>query len=360
MARRQSKPPIHPNERLAAPVTKELQAALNENIFDPLLEVLTGKPKMTNAKRLPRKRKPKSLEAGLQRGTVKYIEGRFTGEINAYMVRELKEMGAQKVGGAYFVNKARLPYDLMMQIESLSKVRALTYTSLMKVLERAADKAVDVIKAKSFLEYGQKLQDFIAKKIAKQVPGISIPDTEQNLLAKQAFIESAEYPIREKYDENLKKYSGHFAIEKTSDLRKMLTESFKNGGSRNDFYNIVREQLGVSERRAKFIAQQEMRLITQKTKAANYLGNGIKYYKWDATLDGKLRPAHRELHGKIFAYDEEPPLVAVTKSGVRRAHAGCDYNCRCVDKPLSVFESEKWEAQRLKDIKKIDDFWEEK
>lgn len=360
MARRQSKPPIHPNERLAAPVTKELQAALNENIFDPLLEVLTGEPKMTNAKRLPRKRKPKSLEAGLQRGTVKYIEGRFTGEINAYMVRELKEMGAQKVGSAYFVNKARLPYELMMQIERLSKVRAITYQSLAKVLADAGKKAVDAIKVKTFLEYGQKLQDFIAKKISKQVPGISIPDTKENLLAKQALIESAEYPIREKYDENLKKYTSSFALEKTTELRELLRKSFEAGGSRKDFLDIVREQLGVSERRAKFISQQELRLITQTSKAANYLGNGIKYYKWDATLDGKLRPAHRELHGKIFAYDEEPPIVAVTKSGVRRAHAGCDFNCRCVDKPLSVFEAKKWEAQRLKDRKKIDDFWEEK
>ena len=124
-----------------------------------------------------------------------------------------------------------------------------------------------------------------------------------------------------------------------------LKEAFEQGKSRQDFYDIISKHLGVSDSRCKFISKQEMRLITQKSKAANYLANGIKYYRWKSTRDDVTRKEHSKLHNKVFAYDRTGPIVYQGKSGTRHAHAGCDFNCRCVDQPLSVFENERWEKE---------------
>ncbi len=341
---RLSKPPIHPNERLAAPVTKELQNTFRDTMFRPLAELFNKDVKVLNAKGFKKKRAKTLIEA-LKSGKVKYQEGRFTGDIGARLIRELQNMGATKVGRAYFVPPGKMSSELRSTVESLAKAKAFLYEGMNKVLTEAAASTPAAIETLDFTAYGQKVQDIIYKKTKKQIQGISIPDKPETRAAKEAFIESSEYPIRETYNNQIKNSATKFSDEIVQRMRKELTKAFEDGASRQEMYDIVKHNLGVSDNRCKFISKQEMRLITQKTKSANYQANGIKYYRWRATLDNVTRPEHRAHDGKIYAYDREGPVVYDGKSGIRHAHAGCDFNCRCVDVPLSVFENDRWEKE---------------
>lgn len=53
---------------------------------------------------------------------------------------------------------------------------------------------------------------------------------------------------------------------------------------------------------------------------------GYKHYFWHTAEDEKVRPAHAENNGKIFAWDDPPPT----------GHPGEDYNCRCWVEPVDL------------------------
>lgn len=57
---------------------------------------------------------------------------------------------------------------------------------------------------------------------------------------------------------------------------------------------------------------------------------GIETYTWDTSNDSRVRPDHRRLNGKVFAWND-PPVVNL-KTG-RRAHPGGDFYCRCLALP---------------------------
>ena len=130
-------PPIHPNEKLAAPVTRELQNTFRATMFKPLAELFKEEIKFVNAKKRVAKKRIKTLVDALKSGKVKYQEGRFTGEISARLIRELADLGATKVGRAYFLPPGKMTQELRSTVESLTKARAFLYEGMNKVLTAA-------------------------------------------------------------------------------------------------------------------------------------------------------------------------------------------------------------------------------
>lgn len=110
-----------------------------------------------------------------------------------------------------------------------------------------------------------------------------------------------------------------------------IIESHNNGLSLRSLQADIRSQLGISERRAEFIARDQILKLNGRIMQERQTTAGIAGYTWDTSRDERVRPSHRDLHNthQLWA---TPPSVG----GGRREHPGGDFRCRCVaipDKP---------------------------
>jgi SPP1 gp7 family putative phage head morphogenesis protein len=81
---------------------------------------------------------------------------------------------------------------------------------------------------------------------------------------------------------------------------------------------------GITERRAKFIARDQVAKMNSDFNRIRQQDVGIKKYQWQTSNDERVRDSHEALNGLTFSWDE-PPAVG---------HPGEDYLCRCVAAPL--------------------------
>lgn len=82
----------------------------------------------------------------------------------------------------------------------------------------------------------------------------------------------------------------------------------------------------VSMNRATLIARTEVSRTSALLTQARAEHIGSPGYIWTTSHDSDVRSDHRELDGKMIAWNDPP--VADKRTGAR-AHAGCIYNCRC-------------------------------
>jgi SPP1 gp7 family putative phage head morphogenesis protein len=107
-------------------------------------------------------------------------------------------------------------------------------------------------------------------------------------------------------------------------------EDLRNGGIRqSEFVDEVQRLGGVSESRARLIARTEMSRATTILTQSRAESVGSTHYIWRTAMDGIVRDDHRELEGKVFAWDD-PPM----HDDGYAYHPGAFPNCRCVPEPL--------------------------
>lgn len=61
---------------------------------------------------------------------------------------------------------------------------------------------------------------------------------------------------------------------------------------------------------------------------------GVTEYMWLTRRDERVRPAHRALDGKVYAWSDPPPLKADVSTNGLDCYPGEDINCRCVPAPI--------------------------
>ena len=82
----------------------------------------------------------------------------------------------------------------------------------------------------------------------------------------------------------------------------------------------------VTESRAMLIARTETSRAASTFTEARAKYAGSTHYIWRTSGDSDVRHDHKELEGKVIAWDSPP--IADQRSGTR-AHAGALWNCRC-------------------------------
>ena len=118
------------------------------------------------------------------------------------------------------------------------------------------------------------------------------------------------------------------AAQRVQDL---ATRAVIEGGRADEISSLIMATGDVTKARANTIARTEISRATTlftEVRAKDLGGNG---YIWRTSEDGDVRHEHAELNGVFVPWDK-PPIVD-KKSG-RRAHAGCDINCRCYPEPV--------------------------
>lgn len=135
-------------------------------------------------------------------------------------------------------------------------------------------------------------------------------------------------PFLEKTVEKNVGYITNIQDEFTEKIENIIVSGVTNGESARQMRKKLVEQVGMSERRAQFVAVDQTGSVLGQMTAHRHQSIGIKRFRWLTSKDERVRKSHIELEGKIFAYDK-PPKVGLP---------GEDFRCRCVAIP--VFEDD--------------------
>ena len=314
-----------------AKAAKELFEAVKKGIFAPLLEALDEAN--TNAKLTP-------LEKALRDGTIQYENGRFRGKRSAAISKEIKELGGRFRGGAWILPVPMLTTSLKKAIDLNKKAMKQLATQLNQKFDTMMGDTSSLIENISNLDamnlvgirnVSEEIKKSIHKELAVQ-PKLN-PEAMERL--KQGYLVTDQLPIKlELAKRGEKKMKGavvDFSQEIVEDLRTKLNTAIMNGRPRQEVRDIIMGKLHLSKERCKFIARQETALMTTTFKQAQYTEFGMDKYEWRTVRDKNVRHSHQMLDRTIQSWNN-PPVVD-EKTG-RRAHAGCDFSCRCQCLPI--------------------------
>lgn len=123
--------------------------------------------------------------------------------------------------------------------------------------------------------------------------------------------------------------AGVFEVERFKTKGVELLEGANTQDMENWF--DVRYAGSVVERRVDIRVESEAKMCQVEAMGWFLPEGGFDRYVWTTKKDGKVRPDHARLEGRIISWND-PPVVDLRRG--RHAHPGEDYNCRCTAAPL--------------------------
>lgn len=133
------------------------------------------------------------------------------------------------------------------------------------------------------------------------------------------------------------------------DIIKRVTPIVMNSlqyGDRDIIYKELRKVKGITRRKAKNIARDQVAKNLEALNTGRARQIGLEYYYWDTQMDERVskgKGGHKQLNGKIFKWDE--PEAIIDAEG-NKGHPKDRINCRCrrrwiLPKPGQKFEKIK-------------------
>ena len=114
------------------------------------------------------------------------------------------------------------------------------------------------------------------------------------------------------------------AEEHLDRVAELVDEGFRAGSRASVVAERLVEATGVAQRRAQFIARDQIASLQGQVVQARQDALGIKRYRWRTVGDARVRTAHALREGKIFRWDQAPA----------DGHPGQPINCRCYAEPV--------------------------
>ncbi|AZD84999.1 Plasmid-related protein [Pseudomonas chlororaphis subsp. aureofaciens] len=116
----------------------------------------------------------------------------------------------------------------------------------------------------------------------------------------------------------------------------VVLRSIQPGGNGlQDVFEALSKQEGITQRRAKFIAEDQTRKVTTAMNSARMQSTGIKQFEWIHSGGGaEPRKLHLDLDGQVFRFDDLPVIDERTGE---RGLPGQLPNCRCTMRPVLNF-----------------------
>ena len=104
------------------------------------------------------------------------------------------------------------------------------------------------------------------------------------------------------------------------ELEGIVRRGVMNGVSVKDLSKQIKDRYGVTDYRAKLIAQDQTLTLHSDLTEYRLKSVGVKEYTWRTVGDSRVRPEHVERNGKVYSWDKPP-------SGGQ--HPGKEVRCRC-------------------------------
>lgn len=114
----------------------------------------------------------------------------------------------------------------------------------------------------------------------------------------------------------------------------VVYDGFVNGKTTTRIMKELQRLYGISKRRARFIARDQIAKLNGEIQRYQQMDAGIEEYIWSTVDDERVRASHRELNGKKCSWSEAPE-----NSDGRCCHPGEDYGCRCIGRPVFKYDT---------------------
>jgi SPP1 gp7 family putative phage head morphogenesis protein len=110
-----------------------------------------------------------------------------------------------------------------------------------------------------------------------------------------------------------------------ADIETMVNAAFTSGISADEIGEQIAKRLDIAEKHARFIARDQMGKLYARVARMRHVEVGVKQWKWTTMQDSRVRPSHRDRHGKTYAYvgEKRPPIMP-----------GEEIGCRCWEEPV--------------------------
>lgn len=115
-------------------------------------------------------------------------------------------------------------------------------------------------------------------------------------------------------------------VDEVPKLEQVVLRGVRRGTSSRDLTREIRSRFGLSKKRARLIARDQVSKLNGELTELRQRHNGVTHYIWQTSQDERVRPDHAALNNTRHSW-KRPPVVD-GRSG-RREHPGGDFQCRC-------------------------------
>lgn len=114
-------------------------------------------------------------------------------------------------------------------------------------------------------------------------------------------------------------------------VHELTLKGLEDSTRAREYAQEIRRSGEVAQSRAQLIAVTEVARTASVLTQTRAEAAGSTHYRWRTSEDGAVRPDHKRLDGRVFAWTDPP--IADRRTGAR-AHPGCIYRCRCWPEPI--------------------------
>ena len=323
--------PLHYKKQYEDIIANKIIVWMWSNIFKECLVILDENTVINDSN---------IVRAAVETGLIYFQDNAFyskTGKFNSKLSAELEKLGAKysKYRKAYLIDKSKVPIEILGAVD-MTKAKI-------------AGKALAI---QAFLDYQlgelnkkekQVIFDSVVEKIMLNLQDRLYKNAEDKKieLISPKLTDFRANEIAQRYTENLNFWIKNWTSENIVRMRDIVGQMAIEGKSRFDVAEYIQREFGISQRHAQFLARNETAIATTSYLQAKYKEEGFVFFRWHTNIDGRERPLHRELNGKIFRFDD-PPIID-ERTGQKGLPAET-YNCRCTFSPIA--SKEFWENRK--------------
>lgn len=258
----------------------------------------------------------------LKEKSVPYVQ-RMWDKVNRYTDKEIKEIFVAIFGASVSLRGLRAEWTQQQIVKELTEEAEKRNVELTKEEMIAIGSGILLSSMLSASEEKRKAIESILKDRPAGADIIASSEAQMVMTAQAKLKQMEEIWVRENLD-----LIGSLEAETLRKLRDELTRLIADGVPEEEIEErliaFLNKQVEVETNRAVLIGSDQVGKLNGRLMEYWQRSAGITHYRWQTMMDDRVRPAHADRQGLIFAWNNPPS----------DGHPGMAIRCRCVADPV--------------------------